>query len=330
VERGDEQVAVEIAKPVPYKLLIFTCYGGCATGVAASRACIRIWEENPDDVKIGCLPAVIVRWKLDEIVKNSEKRILIDACGVQCGAKLAEREGMPVDNYVELTSMMGIRKVKRLPSKDLEDRVYRAIRQDVDTLLGKGARAETKPSGKGAESEDFPDMLLRPVGVVRNKVEKPSLVADSGDLEWRAMVAQGREEQNAVSELVIDSDLDGILDGIEDFSHIMVLYWAHRLPPQGRSIIKAHPMGRRDLPLTGIFATCSPARPNPICLTAVRLLGRKDNVLKVEGLDAIDGSPLIDIKPYVPSYYAVADAKRADWMMQIEREFAQDSPEGMR
>ena len=182
---------------------------------------------------------------------------------------------------------------------------------------------------KAQKSEGIPQMLLRPVGVVRSKVEKPSLVANSGDLEWRAKVAQVSEEQNVISELVIDSDLEGILDGIEDFSHIMVLYWAHHVPPEGRSIIKAHPMGRRDLPLTGIFATCSPARPNPICLIAVRLLERKGNVLKVVGLDAIDGSPLIDIKPYLPNYYAVADAKRADWMMRIEREFAQDSAEGM-
>ncbi len=182
---------------------------------------------------------------------------------------------------------------------------------------------------KARKGEGTPQMLLRPVGVVRNKIEKPSLVADSGDLEWRAKVAQVREEQNVISELVIDSDLEGILDGIEDFSHILVLYWAHRITSEGRSIIKAHPMGRRDLPLTGIFATCSPARPNPICLTAVRLVERKGNMLRVEGLDAIDGSPLIDIKPYVPNYYAVADAKRAHWMMQIEREFAEDSAEGM-
>lgn len=66
-----------------YKLLIFTCYGGCATGVAASKSCIRIWEDHPEDVKIGCLPAVIVPWKFNEIMKKSEKRILIDACTVQ-------------------------------------------------------------------------------------------------------------------------------------------------------------------------------------------------------------------------------------------------------
>ncbi len=118
-----------------YKLLIFTCYGGCATGVAASKACIRIWEENPDDVKIGCLPAVIVPWKFKEIVKNSKKRILIDACAVQCGKKLFEREGMSVDRYIELTSLLSIKKEKRLPLKDLEEKVYKVIQNEVKILL---------------------------------------------------------------------------------------------------------------------------------------------------------------------------------------------------
>jgi uncharacterized metal-binding protein len=123
--------------PSPYKLLIFTCYGGCATGVAASKACIRIWEENPDDVKIGCLPAVIVPWKFKEIVKNSKKRILIDACSVQCGKKLFEREGMSVDNYLELISLLGIKKEKNLPLKDLEEKVYRVIQKEAKAILSK-------------------------------------------------------------------------------------------------------------------------------------------------------------------------------------------------
>lgn len=118
-----------------YKLLIFTCYGGCATGVAASKACIRIWEENQDDVKIGCLPAVIVPWKFKEIVKNSKKRILIDACAVQCGKQLFEREGMLVDHYLELTSLLSIRKEKALPLKDLEEKVYKVIQNEVKILL---------------------------------------------------------------------------------------------------------------------------------------------------------------------------------------------------
>jgi len=123
-------------KKETYKLLIFTCYGGCATGVAASKACIRIWEENPDDIKIGCLPAVIVPWKFKQILKNSEKRILIDACAVQCGKKLFEQQGMPVDSYVELTSTLGVKKLKKLPLEDLEKKVYTTIQNQVHELLG--------------------------------------------------------------------------------------------------------------------------------------------------------------------------------------------------
>ena len=119
-----------------YRLLMFTCYGGCATGVAASKACIRVWEGNPDEVKIGCLPAVIVPWKLKEIIKNSEKRILIDACSVQCGKKLFEREGMSVDSYIELTSKLSIKKAKKLPTENLEEEVYKTIKNEVDKLLG--------------------------------------------------------------------------------------------------------------------------------------------------------------------------------------------------
>lgn len=124
-----------------YKLLIFTCYGGCATGVSASKACIRIWEEHPDDVKIGCLPAVIIPGKFKAIIKNSEKRILIDACPIQCGKVLFEREGMSVNGYVELTSALGVKKAKELPSEDFEEEVYQFIRKEVDTILKLQKRA---------------------------------------------------------------------------------------------------------------------------------------------------------------------------------------------
>jgi len=167
------------------------------------------------------------------------------------------------------------------------------------------------------------EMQIRSVGVVRSPLKEPSLVAESGDLECRVRVRGAREDQGVISELVIDSDIDGILDGIEGFSHLLVLYWAHLVASEGRSIIKAHPMGRKELPLVGIFATCSPARPNNICATTVRLLQRKENVLKVEGLDALDGSPILDIKPYNPGYYATGDVKVADWMERIHREFAE-------
>ena len=116
------------------KLLIFTCYGGCATGVAASKARIRIWEERPNEIKIGCLPAVIVPWKLSEIMKW-EKRILIDACAVRCGLKLIDREVMPVDRYIELTSLLRVKKSKQLPTQELDEIVYSTIKKEVDILI---------------------------------------------------------------------------------------------------------------------------------------------------------------------------------------------------
>ena len=70
-------------------------------------------------------------------VKNSKKRILIDACAVQCGKKLFEREGMSVDSYLELTSFLSIKKEKRLPLKDLEEKVYKVIQDEVKILLRK-------------------------------------------------------------------------------------------------------------------------------------------------------------------------------------------------
>ena len=122
-----------------------------------------------------------------------------------------------------------------------------------------------------------------------------------------------REEENPQAELVIDDDLPGILDGVEEFSHLLVLYWADRIPPERRSWTRVHPRGREDLPLVGIFATHSPARPNTICATMVRLLERKGNRLTVEGLDALDDSPLVDIKPFEPGSYSKEEVKLPEW-----------------
>jgi tRNA-Thr(GGU) m(6)t(6)A37 methyltransferase TsaA len=132
-----------------------------------------------------------------------------------------------------------------------------------------------------------------------------------------------KKQRESVSEIVIDAGLDGILDGIEDFSHIMVLYWAHRAPAGGRQIRKVHPMGNKDFPLVGVFATHSPVRPNSILVTVVRLIERRGNVLKVSGLDALDGSPVLDIKPYQP-YREPPDIRVPDWMKKIHDEFSDD------
>jgi tRNA-Thr(GGU) m(6)t(6)A37 methyltransferase TsaA len=169
------------------------------------------------------------------------------------------------------------------------------------------------------EQPDSLPIRLDPVGVVRNRSR--DAVRGEGSSSWRERAARMKAQRVTVSEVVINAGLAEALDGIEDFSHIVVLYWAHRLPPQGRATVRVHPMGNRDFPEVGVFATQSPARPNPILTTVVRLLGREGNVLRVTGLDALDGSPVLDIKPYIPGPDELKGIRRPEWMRQINREF---------
>jgi tRNA-Thr(GGU) m(6)t(6)A37 methyltransferase TsaA len=155
---------------------------------------------------------------------------------------------------------------------------------------------------------------LKPIGTVRNEVK-----AKAPGEPWRDAVARMKNQRAAVSEIVIDAGLEIALDGLEEFSHIVVLYWPHRLPPEGRATTRVHPLGSPDFPEVGVFATQSPTRPNPVLTTTVRLLGRRGNVLRVAGLDALDGSPVLDIKPYVPDYFK--DVRLPEWMRRIGRQF---------
>ncbi len=91
------------------------------------------------------------------------------------------------------------------------------------------------------------------------------------------------------------------LAGLEQFSHIHVLYWFHENDtPQKRSVLQVHPCNLKANPLTGVFATHSPLRPNLIALTRCRILGIQDTVIRVDAIDARHGSPVLDIKCYFP------------------------------
>ncbi len=144
------------------------------------------------------------------------------------------------------------------------------------------------------------DMTLKIIGIVRNGVKQPP--------------GPGYDWERITSEIVVESSLTEALDGLENFSHIIVLYWMHQAAAAGEVPLKVHPMGKQELPLVGRFATRSPNRPNPIGKATVRLLECQGNTLRVEGLDAIDSTPVIDIKPYIPGYDSVADAKVPPWI----------------
>lgn len=146
---------------------------------------------------------------------------------------------------------------------------------------------------------EYPSVTMRAIGVVRNGV-----TVAPPDLDW------AREK---VSELVVDPALAAGLDGLEDFSHIIVLFWFDRAGA-AEPLLKTHPRGRSDLPLLGVLATRSPNRPNGIGEATPRLLGRSENVLTVSGLDALDGTPVLDIKPYIPRTDSIPDARVPEWL----------------
>ncbi|MDX9786163.1 MAG: tRNA (N6-threonylcarbamoyladenosine(37)-N6)-methyltransferase TrmO [Desulfobacterales bacterium] len=167
-------------------------------------------------------------------------------------------------------------------------------------------------------------MTLSPVGFVRSRIKIPMPSAAEEDLDPEArkisIRAFRKEVKTTVSEIVIDSGLNGILDGIEGFSHILVLFWPHLLTPEKRMVRQVHPMGRKDIPKQGVFATRSPARPNPVLISVVSLIEREGNVLRVKGLDAVDGSPVIDIKPYVGSYHDAENPTVPGWMQRLQED----------
>ncbi len=142
-------------------------------------------------------------------------------------------------------------------------------------------------------------IFFKPIGQVSNSIKEK--------------MRHGWSQVESV--LIIDPALSGSLDGLEGFSHIIVLFWMHQ--STGEFPIKLHPQGRDDMPLTGVFATRAPHRPNSIGMTVVKLLERKRNQLRVMGLDALDGTAILDIKPYLPKD-SISGALYPEWVAKLD------------
>ncbi len=106
------------------------------------------------------------------------------------------------------------------------------------------------------------------------------------------------------------------LKGIEGFSHLIILYWMHlRDDDAERQTLLVFPKRHTVNVETGIFACRSPSRPNPIGLCVVELMKADGCILTVKNLDAFEGSPIIDIKPYIPRADSVPDARVPKWVL---------------
>jgi len=102
--------------------------------------------------------------------------------------------------------------------------------------------------------------------------------------------------------------LPGLL-GLEGFSHVWVIWWFDRTDsPAQRGILQVHPRRDPRNPLSGVFSTRAPVRPNPIALTLCRILSVRGNRVEVDAIDAFDGTPILDLKPYIPGWESRPDA----------------------
>jgi len=122
-----------------------------------------------------------------------------------------------------------------------------------------------------------------------------------------------KENENVWIE-VFEEYRDALLR-LDDFSHITVCYWFHENDtPEKRKTMQVHPRKNKQNPLRGVFATHSPLRPNLIALSVCKILSIKDTTIFIEKIDALDGSPVIDIKCFIPSSALVSEIKLPDWV----------------
>jgi tRNA-Thr(GGU) m(6)t(6)A37 methyltransferase TsaA len=144
---------------------------------------------------------------------------------------------------------------------------------------------------------DRDNVLIRPIGFVR-----------------RISQHENDRDRSLVAKVVLDEALAPALDGIEEWSHVYVIFWLDRVERKQEPVLH-HPGSS-----VGIFAARSPIHPNPMGLTLVELVKRRENVLWVRGLDAYDGTPVLDIKPY-PDWeqdlIVVTDFRVPEWLRKI-------------
>lgn len=132
-------------------------------------------------------------------------------------------------------------------------------------------------------------------------------------LRFIGVVERVNEELSSIR--IFDEFAEG-LQGLDTFSHLIILYWFHlREAEEERKVLKVVPRRHPGAPEVGVFASRSPSRPNPIGFSVVELVKVEGTILWTKGLDALEGSPILDIKPYLPRADAVPEAVVPAWTL---------------
>lgn len=144
------------------------------------------------------------------------------------------------------------------------------------------------------------DIVMQPIGYVKNEVTQRK------DTSW------GED----TSTVVLNDEFKTGLTGLEDFSHAIIIFHLDKAKYEKEKHLQRRPQNRDDMPLVGIFSQRGKDRPNQIGMTSVEIISVTDSTLTVKGLDAIDGTPILDIKPYYP-VYDKKDAKVPEWVDRL-------------
>lgn len=148
--------------------------------------------------------------------------------------------------------------------------------------------------------------MIKPIGVIHSPFK-----------ELEIMPIQPKSAVGKLGEVVVDDAYAAGLQDLEGFSHIYLIYIFHQCQ---KTKLKVIPF--MDVVERGVFATRAPVRPNHIGLSVVKLLEVKGNTLLIEGVDVLDGTPLLDIKPYVAKFDQVVSS-RDGWITAGDDEISQ-------
>ena len=147
---------------------------------------------------------------------------------------------------------------------------------------------------------------IEPIAFVKNKRKKIQ------DDNWGEVI----------SEIIISDKISAdSLTGIEEFSHLEIIFYFHKADLSKINISATHPRENKKFPKVGIFAQRKKARPNLLGSTIVKLLKKENNVLTVLGLDAVDGTPVIDIKPVIREFIPKEKISQPEWATEMMKDY---------
>ncbi len=146
---------------------------------------------------------------------------------------------------------------------------------------------------------------LKPIGYVS------SPATEKVDENWGGVV----------SRILLEPEYAGALEGLKDFSHALIVTYLHQARYNKERHLQRRPRGLDSMPKVGIFSQRAKDRPNPIGVTAVRINRVGNDYLEIQGLDAINGTSVLDIKPYYPQYDKVEKATVPEWVNRLMEKY---------